>query len=176
LESSDLLFEMLYDKYFDKVYKSTCLITQNDSMAEDACQEAFIAAFNTFDRLIDIKKFPAWLAAIASNKAIDMIRKNSKIYCSDKLNNMQRTFSHEDPIDLIVDKENRLGIINALNKLDLKYREVAILKYYYDLSDKEIGEALGISVAAVKSRLHRAKILLKKLLEPDKKEEGCKII
>lgn len=175
MENSDL-FEMLYDKYFDKVYKSTRLITQNDSMAEDACQEAFIAAFNTFGRLKDIKKFPAWLAAIASNKAIDMIRKNSKIYCSDKLNNVRQSLSREDPIDLIVDRENKLRIINAINKLGLKYREVAILKYYYDLSDKEIGEALGISVSAVKSRLHRAKILLKKLLEPVGKEEGCKII
>lgn len=58
LENSDL-FEMLYDKYFDKIYKSTYMITLNDSITEDAVQEAFISAFNNFDKLRDIKKFHA---------------------------------------------------------------------------------------------------------------------
>ncbi|HHW03495.1 MAG TPA: RNA polymerase sigma factor [Thermoanaerobacterales bacterium] len=175
MENSDL-FEMLYDKYFDKIYKSTYMITLNDSITEDAVQEAFISAFNNFDKLRDIKKFHAWVAVIASNKAIDMIRKNSRIYPSDQLDSLHQKYSLEDPLDLILDKENKLKIINALNKLNLSYRQVVILRYYYDLPFKDIGEVLGISAAAVKSRFHRAKNTLKKLLESQKSQEGREVI
>ncbi|WP_422446490.1 RNA polymerase sigma factor [Thermoanaerobacterium sp. DL9XJH110] len=79
------------------------MITLNDSIAEDAVQEAFIAAFNNFDKLRDIKKFHAWLAVIASNKAIDMIRKNSRIYPSD-----QRDIFNYKKIPPVCNKKRRL--------------------------------------------------------------------
>jgi RNA polymerase sigma-70 factor (ECF subfamily) len=105
-----------------------------------------------------------------------MIRKNSRIYPSDQIDNLQQKYSFEDPLDLILDKENKLKIINALNKLNLSYRQVVILRYYYDLPFKDIGEVLGISAAAVKSRFHRAKNTLKKLLESQKSQEGREVI
>lgn len=124
-------------------------------------------AFQTLHKLKDHGRFHGWVAAIASNKAIDMIRKSARSIPVDNIEDFVSEGSPDNPAEIVVNKETRQEIIQVLKRIDMKYREVVVLKYYYDLTDGEIGEYLDMPVGTVKSRLHRANTLLRKLLKSE---------
>jgi len=158
------LFRILYETYFDSIYRSTYLIAQDEFIAKDATQEAFVVAFQTVHKLKDHGRFRNWVAAIASNKAIDMIRKSNRSIPVDNIEHLISEGSPDNPADTVITEETRQELMQVLKLIDVKYREIIALKYYYDLTDEEIGEYLYMPVGTVKSRLHRAKALLRKLL------------
>lgn len=158
------LFRILYDTYYDSIYRSTYLIAQDESIAKDATQEAFVVAFVTMHKLRSTSKFRGWVAAIAS-KAIDMIRKSARSIPIDNIEELIAEESPNNPAEIVVTKEAEHELLQALKRIDMKYREVIVLKYYYDITDGEIGKYLHIPVGTVKSRLYRAKELLRKLLK-----------
>ena len=75
--------EKLYHQYFNKTYRTAYLVTGDHQMAEDAAQEAFFKAFSNLDALRDLNKFGSWVNVIASNYAIDMLRKKKKMIFTD---------------------------------------------------------------------------------------------
>ncbi len=159
------LFRILFDTYFDRVYCSTCLIAQNDLIARDATQEAFIVAHKHLDRLQDLDKIYTWLTVVASNQAKDMIKKHHKcipVASIDEIDNIIAS-----PTDIMEQKDKEIDIRQALKMIDVKYREIIVFKYYLGFTEQEIGETLELPAGTVKSRLSRARIILKDILEPD---------
>jgi len=93
-----------------------------------------------------------------------MIRKSNRSIPVDNIEHLISEGSPDHPADTVTTEETRQELMQVLKRTDVKYREIIVLKYYYDLTDEEIGEYLYMPVGTVKSRLHRAKALLRKLL------------
>lgn len=168
-------FHILFENHYEKVYKTIFMITQDKELAEDMTQETFIKAFVNINQLKDPGKFEAWLSAIATNQAKDGLR--------EKIGDRAKSVSVEDvgnlvsiaepvikgsflfPEEALEKTEVKQKLMEAIRRLDDKYMEVVILKYYWGFSEKEIAEHLGIKEGTVKSRLHRAKSRIRNELE-----------
>ncbi len=133
--------------------------------AGDVVQEAFIRAWERLADLNEPGSFAPWLCGIVRNLAIDTLRRQRLRPVADPENvdPFQRVAS--DPHDELDLQEQRRLVAEALQELDETSRPVVVMRYYQDLSSKEIGDALGIAPAAVDMRLSRARQQLRRKLE-----------
>lgn len=133
--------------------------------AGDVVQEAFVRAW---ERLADLKEpasFGPWLCGIVRNLAVDTLRRSRLRPVADPENVDPFQRVAPDPHDELDLQEQRRLVAEALRELDETSRPVVVMRYYQDLSSKEIGEALGIAPAAVDMRLSRARQQLRRKLE-----------
>lgn len=166
-QSERIIFEMFYQR----VYNTAYFIIRDRHLAQDVAQETFHKAFRNMHKVEDGHKLGAWLGIIATRTAIDFLRKIKKrsdfvaedVIIDEALNQVK---VKESTVEQMVE-ENFLKSLLRQNIAQLKpeHKQVIVLKYEYDLPDKEIASALDLSVDAVKSRLHRAKAALRQLLE-----------
>jgi RNA polymerase sigma-70 factor (ECF subfamily) len=161
------------------VYVMALSLLQNEADAEDAAQEAFLKAFRNLANFRGDAKFSTWLISIALNEARSRLRsrKNVKIESLDESPDGQGQVSpallrdwREIPSEALERKEIRQLLQHAVADLPSIYREVFLLRDVEELSVNESAEALGITVASVKVRLHRARIMLQKKLVPQLKK------
>lgn len=172
-------FHDLIRPYERGVYVMALSLLQNEADAEDAAQEAFLKAFRNLASFRGDAKFSTWLISIALNEARSRLRsqKNVKIESLDESPDGQGQVApallrdwREIPSDALERKEIRLLLQHAVADLPPIYREVFLLRDVEELSVNESAEALGITVASVKVRLHRARIMLQKKLVPQLKK------
>ena len=161
------------------VYVMALSLLQNEADAEDAAQEAFLKAFRNLANFRGDAKFSTWLISITLNEARSRLRsrKNVKIESLDESPDGQDQVSpallrdwREIPSEALERKEIRLLLQHAVADLPSIYREVFLLRDVEELSVNESAEVLGITVASVKVRLHRARIMLQKKLVPQLKK------
>ncbi|WZL72577.1 RNA polymerase sigma factor [Clostridiaceae bacterium 35-E11] len=161
-------YNQLFQEYKQHVYQSAYTILRNEEDAQDIVQETFITVLEKLHTLRNLKKFRAWICRIAVNLAINRYRKKRKeMFVEDESNMIYLT---KDPIDVntieeTVEANERNRVLKEkIEHLKDEYREIIDLYYYEDLSYKEIGQFLDINIGAVKSRLHRAKMQLRKVI------------
>ena len=172
-------FHELIRPHERSVYVMALSLLQNEADAEDAAQEAFLKAFRNLANFRGDAKFSTWLISITLNEARSRLRsrKNVKIESLDESPDGQDHVSpallrdwREIPSEALERKEIRLLLQHAVADLPSIYREVFLLRDVEELSVNESAEALGITVASVKVRLHRARIMLQKKLVPQLKK------
>jgi RNA polymerase sigma factor (sigma-70 family) len=131
------------------------------SRAADAVQEALLKAWQKLGGLEDPARFRAWLCHIVRNVSVDLRRQFKPT--EDIASTDERAIGNQvsDEVD---SGERRERVAAALSTLDDVSRSVVVLRYYEDLSSREIGELLGLSAAAVDMRLTRARQHLRPLL------------
>jgi RNA polymerase sigma-70 factor, ECF subfamily len=170
-------FHSLIQPYERSVYSMALSMLQNEADAEDAAQEAFLKAFRNLDKFRGEAKFSTWLISITLNEARSRLRqkKTAKTDSLDELTDgghvspaLLRDW-REIPSQALERQEVRLLLQDAITDLPPIYREVFVLRDIEDLSVNQSAEALGISVAAAKVRLHRARLMLQKRLAPELK-------
>ena len=168
-------FEFLVTRYEAKVYRLAIRMLRNPQDAEDALQETFLQVFRGLPGFEGRSKFSTWLFRLATNVCLMRIRHRetepSKLLpLEDYLPKLEEGegLSMVDwadrPEDALLSKESREQMMGALEKLPPEYRAVFILRDIEGFSNAETGESLGISIAAVKSRLHRARLALRGML------------
>jgi len=152
-------FSSLVEAFKTPVYNLCYRMLGDTGEAEDAAQETFWRAHQSLGKYDPARPFNTWLLSIAAHYCIDQIRKR----------HMQSL-----PLDIISEEtapdpeapnpeaefrknEEKEDIRKLLNHLSPPDRAAIVLRYWYDLSDEEIGKALSLTVPAVKSRLHRAR-------------------
>ena len=177
------LFHDLIRPYERSVYVMVLSLLQNDADAEDASQEAFLKAFRNLAKFRSESKFSTWLISIALNEARSKLRqkKARKIESLDSGSEVDGHVSpailrdwREVPSEALERMEVRRMIQLAIADLPGIYREIFLLRDVEELSVNESAEALGISITAVKVRLHRARIMLQKTLAPQLKRVNPK--
>ena len=155
---------------------------RNEADAEDAAQEAFLKAFRNLSSFRGESKFGTWLVSITLNEARTRIRNRDTVEWSrwtagrpqgHTLPALLRDWK-EIPSEALERKEVRLLLQKAITALPLIYREVFQLRDIEQLSINEAAAALGISISAVKVRLHRARMMLQKQLAPELKQVAPK--
>ncbi len=174
-------FEELVRPYERLVYVTAISILRNQADAEEVAQEAVLKAFSRLSSFRAECKFSTWLVQITYNEARMRLRKDRRhLYESlderpqePEADYWPKDFADWRPIpsELLENSEVREALQNAINSLSPTYREVVILRDIQDLSLKDVATILGVSEGAVKTRLHRARLLLRDALAPG--IDGC---
>jgi RNA polymerase sigma-70 factor (ECF subfamily) len=170
------LFHELIRPYERLVYVTIFAIVKNETEAEDGAQETMISAFRNLKSFRGEAKFSTWLVTIAMNEARKRLRK-AKAAAEDSLNEPPEegegdftpavlTDWREIPLEALEKKELREKLRQAVDRLPEKYREVFVLRDIEELNQEETASALGLNVMLVKVRLHRARMMLQKMLVP----------
>ncbi|RJX23838.1 MAG: RNA polymerase sigma factor [Dethiobacter sp.] len=162
------ILENLYHQYFNKTYRTAYLVTGDHQMAEDATQEAFLKAFANIETLRDLEKFGSWVSVIASNYAIDLLRKKKKLIFTDNISQHADSNPSISPRESWEKTETSQEVREALSLLEPEEREILVLKYFNELSIREISAIIDMPAGTIKSRLFRARKKVKFLLQPGK--------
>lgn len=175
----DKAYAKLLQRYRKPVYHMVLKMVRNIDDAEDLTMESFSKAFRSLSRFKKDYTFSTWLFRIATNNAIDFIRKR-------KLNTLsiQNTFTDDDGQSVGIDVEDD-GVLNPqdetikaqkeeiiqafVSMLPSKYQKLVRLRYFHELSYEEIAEELEAPLGTVKAQLHRARELMYDMVK-NKKE------
>ena len=167
------LFYELVRPYERRVFAAAMAILRNESDAEDVAQEAMLKALRAMRQFSADARFSTWLIQITVNEAL-MRRRRERNGVMEAIDNhpdqegdyTPRDFAdwREIPSEALERKEVRQRLAQALASLDRKYREVFVLRDMEQLNIQETADALGISIASVKTRLLRARLMLRDLL------------
>lgn len=168
-------FYELVKPYERRVYTAAFAILRNAADAEEVAQEAILKAFANLRQFRAESKFSTWLIQIAVNEA-RMRRRKEHAEIMEPIGEHQeddgtyvpRDFAdwREIPSEALERSEVRDILLESLAALGSKYREVFVLRDIQHLSIEEVADALGISRASVKTRLLRARLMLRDLLAP----------
>jgi RNA polymerase sigma-70 factor, ECF subfamily len=157
-------FCRLMELYQKPVFNLCYRMTGDPQEAEDAAQETFLRAYQNLKRYDPQRSFATWLLSIAAHYCIDQIRRRKALVTPlDELPEETIPDADPGPEKQATRLEEQRMLRSLLDQLGPQDRAAVVLRYWYDLSDEEIGHTLSLTVSAVKSRLHRARRELAKL-------------
>ncbi len=167
-------FRALFEAHADRVYRLALSLLRDPSRAEDVVQETFLAALTHLGRFEGRARLGTWLYRVAYNASLSQLRQRveEELPAEDDAPEdqapipMPRTFVDWDltPETLLGDSEARAQLDAAIAALPESQRAAFLLRDVEGLSTAETAEALGLSEAAVKVRLHRARLALREHL------------
>ena len=160
-------FRQLLDLHWNGLYGFLIKRTENENDAEDLCLQAFSKAFDKIDTYNDDFTFSTWLTSIAKNLHVDLVRKQkTRLHQSTDVDKMSRDVIDETlgPEDQLIRSQNLDKLLQQVRSLKPIYRDVIQLRFFQELSHKEMAVQLGLSLSNVKVRLLRAKKLLAEII------------
>ena len=162
-------FDELVKRYRDKVYRLSFKILRHEEDASEALQDAFLSAYRGIKNFKAESTFSTWLYRIATNASLMKYRRRREGHIS--LEQSQSPEGGGEPLQIpdwtsqpltdLLNSETREAMEDGIQKLPEELRTVFVLRDIEGLSNSEVSEVLQLSVAAVKSRLHRARIFLR---------------
>lgn len=160
-------FNRLVQAYQIPVYNLTYRMLGNAQEAEDAAQETFLRAYRRLGTYLPDKKFSNWILSIASHYCIDLLRRRRFQWLSVEDDPVVAWLAsdEEQPDDAALRRERANEVRALLDRLEPSYRAPLVLRYWHDLSYKEIADILELTEPAVKTRLHRARLQMAALLD-----------
>lgn len=167
-------FEEIIQRYEAKVMQLAMRLTRNHEDAEEVMQDVFSTIYKKIDGFQGKSAFSSWLYRIVVNSAFMKLRKRKQsptIALEDlapqtKQACLEGENSHYERSDTITSSKEMRDVIQlAINRLPKQYRAVFVLRDVDGLSNNEVGEILQLSIPAVKSRLHRSRLMLRKKLQ-----------
>lgn len=163
-------FDELVRRYQDRVYRLSFKILRHEQDAAEALQDAFLSAFRGIRNFKVESTFSTWLYRIATNASLMKYRKRREGHVSLDQSQSDRAEDNEamqvpdwttQPLQDLLDSETRKVMEESVERLPEDLRTVFLLRDVEELSNAEVAEILELTVAAVKSRLHRARIMLR---------------
>jgi len=166
-------FDELVRRYQDKVYRLCFKILRHEDDAAEALQDAFLSAFRGLKNFKAESTFSTWLYRIATNASLMKYRKRRDGHVSleqsqssnEDSETMQLPDWTQQPVQDLLDSETRQVMSEGIQRLPEELRTVFVLRDVEGLSNAEVADVLELSVAAVKSRLHRARRSLRDWLD-----------
>ena len=179
MEGDDGAFDEVYRSCSGKLYRMALFITGNRNDSEDVLQETFVKCYLHRAELKDPERFEAWIDQILVRIAWHMEQKkkrNGEISYEGLLDEarersagqaekLQEDASRADQLSEILRKETSRELLDEIRRLDIKYRTVVLLYYYNGLGTRQIAQVTGTFEGTVKSRLNKARKLLRERLE-----------
>ena len=168
-------FHLLIRPYEQQLYRTALALVKNEAEAEDVVQDAVLKAYRKLASFRGDARFSTWLIAITLNEARGRLRKESRASFDSLDAHWEEngdftpaalTDWREVPLATLERQEIRALIQDAVAELPDAYREIITLRDVEELSVNDTATLLGISVALVKVRLHRARMMLQKKLVP----------
>lgn len=162
-------FDELVRRYQDRVFRLCFKILRNEDDAGEALQDAFLSAFKGLRNFKAESTFSTWLYRIATNASLMKVRRRREGHVS--LEQSQTPDGTGEPLAIpdwsaqpleeLLDGETRAVMQEGVDRLSEELRVVFVLRDVQELSNAEVAEVLKLSVPAVKSRLHRARLQLR---------------
>lgn len=150
----------IYQRYAMTVYKFLLSKTGSEDLSEELTQETFYQAVRSIGRYDESKcSVSTWLCAIAKNQLSVYYRNHPK---TETLEESLKTASSAE--DSVIEAENRVELLRKLHSCPEPYREVLYLRFFGDLSFREIGEIMGFSENRARVTFYRGKERLRKEL------------
>lgn len=162
-------FEVLVGNYQQRIYATVFGMLGNRHDAEDVTQETFLTAFRKLDQFERRSSFYTWLHRIAFNAAIDLQRRKKRttrhVGGAEMIDSSESTDQRiESPASIAMAKETVSQVQMALARLDAERRNIIVLRDLQGIDYAEIASILDIPVGTVRSRLHRARIELREIM------------
>lgn len=169
-------FGSLIAKYQDRLYNAILRICGDREEASDLCQEAFVRVLERLETFRGQSQFYTWLFRIAVNLTISGRRRASRVRFTSLSNDPELGDGPDamagdspprhqaDPARQVMDGEVHRRVLEAMDALDDEYRVVAVLRDIEDMDYEQIAAVLAVPVGTVKSRLHRARAMLREKL------------
>ena len=145
------LFEKYITTNLDSAYRFAYTYTKNKYDAEDVVSESIIKALNAAETIRSPEYIKSWFYKIIANTAINNLKKKNRF---DEFSEKENEISMEDD-------HSQIDLQIILDKLEVKYREIIVLRFMEDMTIKEIAQVTGINESTVKTRLYRALEILK---------------
>ncbi|MFD0836795.1 RNA polymerase sigma factor [Mariniflexile aquimaris] len=168
-ENDQKAFNFLLDTFWDDVYGFQLKRIQNENDAEDITIQTFSKAFDRIETFDDSYKFKTWLITISKNIHIDLLRKEKKSITQITSNDDKSVYQILDesptPEDELITEQHLAKLLRDIKKLKPHYQEVINLRYFQELSYKEISNKLKEPINNVKVKLLRAKKLLAEIIQ-----------
>lgn len=169
LDGETALYELLMRRYNQRLFRVARSILRDSDEAEDVMQDAYVRAFEHLSEFAGAAKFSTWLTKIAVYEALRRVKRRSRTVALDSKEGdfiMSTAASNtRDPERQTHDEEVRLVLERAIDALPDGYRSVFVLRVTEGLDVAETAAVLEIGTEAVKSRLHRARAMLRKDLQ-----------
>ncbi|MCH8206842.1 MAG: sigma-70 family RNA polymerase sigma factor [Chloroflexi bacterium] len=167
-------FDTIVEKYADFVYNVAFRMMGKPEDAEDVSQEAFISAYRAYERFRGESRVTTWLYRITVNAALMRLRKEkrARLLTQTGLDEVDLVSWEPTPERSAVMSELGDKLREGIDMLPPDLRVAVILRDVEELSNAEAADVLGVSVSSIKSRLHRARILLRKYLSDYVKVAG----
>ena len=163
-DNDQIAFNYLLDTFWNYVYGFQLKRTKNENDAEDITIQTFSKAFDKINTYKDEYQFKTWLITISKNIHIDLLRKQKKSIKNTSKDNDDHYLDIVDdsptPEYKIITEQNLAQLLRDIKKLKPHYQEVINLRFFQELSYKEISEELKEPITNVKVKLLRAKKLL----------------
>jgi RNA polymerase sigma-70 factor (ECF subfamily) len=160
------LFEVLLRRHDQRVYRTVRSILRDEGEAEDAMQQAWLQVYLHLGEFQGTAAFSTWLVRIAANEALQRLRRRARLApVADAPEEDRMDPRAEDPEERAAAREAVRLVERAVDRLPPIYRAVFVLRDVEGLSTADTAAALGIGEEAAKVRLHRARSLLRGVLE-----------
>ena len=167
-KNDQIAFNFLLDTFWNDVYGFQLKRTANENDAEDITIQTFAKAFDKINTYNEKYKFKTWLITISKNIHIDLVRKQKKSIRNTSKDNDDNYFDIVDdaptPEYKIITEQNLAQLLRDIKKLKPHYQEVINLRFFQELSYKEISEELNEPITNIKVKLLRAKKLLAEII------------
>lgn len=167
--SKEERLEWLMNAYGDDIARLAFTYMKNKQLSEDIAQEVFIKCYEHLDNFRNESSYKTWLYRITVNLCKDKLKSWSyrNIVLTEFFSKIKST-SQSPELELVRQEDKQL-LSEKILALPIRYRELIIFYYYEELSYNQIADLLDLRLQTIKSRLHRARLMLKKSME------GCKI-
>lgn len=166
-------FTQMVETFQRPVFNLCYRMLGNVEEAEDAAQETFLRAYRSIKRYDNSRPFPTWLMSIAAHYCIDQIRKRRmKMVPIEDLGYVELSDEAPGPEQSMSRSEEQRMVHGLLNELSPVDRAAVVMYYWYDFSYEEIADALSLTESAIKSRLHRARRDMAKMMLDQRERIG----
>jgi RNA polymerase sigma factor (sigma-70 family) len=156
-------FDRLYRVSYPRVYRTLSALLSDPQAAEDCAQDAFVQAFQAWNRWRPDAPAEAWIHRIAVNRAISYRRSARLRSVGEVMRRLGRPGHGSDPAEAATGPD----LLGALRTLPPKLAAAIVLRHYHGYNNREIASALGVSERTVGTRLRQAGERLRKVLAPD---------
>ena len=158
-------FETIYEENKDMLYRYAYSILKDNAGAEDAVQDAFVALADNFEKTYSMERsrIRSYLVVIVRNAAFKIYNRRKRETPAEEFYSAGEPSGEEIHLG-VEDGELRRTLFEMIRKLEPKYGDLIMLRYFNKMPEKDIAESLGISIQNVKVRLFRARNMLKDML------------
>jgi RNA polymerase sigma-70 factor (ECF subfamily) len=174
---TDQQFERLFQRSRRRVYRFAYHLLGNATDAEDVVQDAYVRAWQHFDGYDTSRSFEGWLFRIVTNRVIDLRRRQKRVpmysldttfYAGDEGQSIAHKFAapHSDPQEIVVEPILEETLQRALRALPNNYRTAILLCDVEQYSYQDIAAMMDCAIGTVRSRIHRARTILRGHMEP----------
>lgn len=155
------VFGILVERYQQSIFRMIFKMTGSSVEAEELTQSVFVKVYTNLSQFNPKYKFFSWLYRIALNESLNYLKSRKNISAI----NVNTSVTHENPEVIFHKKERKKALQQAIMELNPMERTLIVLKYYEEMTYKDISNVTGLSVKKVKSRLFTGRKKLKELVD-----------